>query len=63
MLETLQSLPAGQKDAFASGFQKLSSKLQSRTGETLARRHAMPAELPRPYLNQTCDLKLIVSVD
>jgi hypothetical protein len=47
-VETLRSLPAGQKEAFASGFHDLMSKLQARTSEMLASRQAMPAKLPPP---------------
>jgi hypothetical protein len=48
VVETLRSLPAGQKEGFASGFQQLTSKLRARTNEILASRQAMPAELPDP---------------
>lgn len=48
VVETLRSLPAGQKEIFASGFYDLTSKLQSRTSEIMASRQAMPAELPPP---------------
>jgi hypothetical protein len=47
-VETLRSLPAGQKETFASGFHELTAKLQARTSEQLARCQAMPAELPDP---------------
>jgi hypothetical protein len=47
-VETLRSLPAGQKETFASGFHKLTAKLQARTNKQLARRQAMPAKLPDP---------------
>ena len=44
----LQSLPAGHKETFASGFIDLTMKLHSRTDEFLASREAMSAELPDP---------------
>jgi hypothetical protein len=47
-VKTLRSLPAGQKETFASGFHKLTAKLQARTNKQLARCQAMPAELPDP---------------
>ena len=47
-METLRSLPAGQKEVFASGFHNLTAKLQARASEFLAHRTAMPAELPDP---------------
>jgi hypothetical protein len=48
VVETLRSLPIGQKETFASGFFDLTSKLQSRTSEIMASRIAMPAKLPPP---------------
>jgi hypothetical protein len=47
-METLRSLPAGTKEVFAAGFRDLTSQLQVRTSEYLARRREMPAELPDP---------------
>ena len=47
-VETLRSLPAGQKETFAFGFYNLTSKLQAKTGEMVASRRAIPAELPDP---------------
>ena len=47
-VEKLRSLPAGQKESFASGFVNLTSKLHSRTDEFMASRQAMPAEMPDP---------------
>jgi hypothetical protein len=47
-VETLQSLPAGTKEVFAAGFCDLTSQLQARISEHLARRREMPAELPDP---------------
>jgi hypothetical protein len=44
----LQSLPAGHKETFASGFVDLTTKLHSRTDEFLASRSIMPAEMPDP---------------
>ena len=49
-VETLKSLPAGQKETFAFSFHDITSKLQARTSEMLASRQAMPAELPDPLL-------------
>jgi hypothetical protein len=46
--ETLRSLPAGQKEVFASGFHNLTAKLQTRTSEFLAHRTAIPTKLPDP---------------
>ena len=48
VVETLRSLPAGQKEVFASGFHNLTAKLQARTSDFLAHRMAIPAELPDP---------------
>jgi hypothetical protein len=47
-VEKLRSLPAGQKESFASGFVNLTSKLHSRTDEFMASRQAMPAKMPDP---------------
>jgi hypothetical protein len=44
----LQSLPAGHKETFASGFIDLTTKLHSRTDEFLASCEAVPAGLPDP---------------
>jgi hypothetical protein len=44
----LQSLPIGQKETFASGFVKLTTKLYARTDEFIASHKAMPAEMPDP---------------
>jgi hypothetical protein len=48
IVETLRSLPAGQKEEFATGFHYLTIKLQARTDDFIARREAMPAKLPDP---------------
>ena len=48
VVETLRSLPAGQKEVFTSGFHDLTTKLQARTSEFLAHREALPIELPDP---------------
>jgi hypothetical protein len=47
-VETLRSLPAGTKEVFVAGFCDLTSQLQAKTKEHLARRREMPAELPDP---------------
>jgi hypothetical protein len=47
-VKTLKSLPAKQKKTFASGFHKLTAKLQARTNKQLACRQAMSAELSNP---------------
>ena len=49
VIETLQSLPAGQKEVFASGFHDLTIRLQARTSEFLAHRKTMPTKLPNPF--------------
>ena len=45
-VKKLRSLPAGQKESFASGFINLTSKLHSRTDEFMASRQAMLAKMP-----------------
>jgi hypothetical protein len=42
----LRSLPAGQKEGFASGFDQLAAKLGVRQDEITSSRQALPAELP-----------------
>jgi hypothetical protein len=47
-VEKLRSLPAGQKESFATGFEDLTMKLSSRVDDLMASRQAVPAELPAP---------------
>ena len=47
-IETLRSLPLGQKEAFASSFANSSAKLTERQGVLLAQHANLPPELPDP---------------
>jgi hypothetical protein len=44
----LRSLPAGQKEGYASRFDQLATKLGVRADEITSSRQALPAELPDP---------------
>ena len=47
-IETLKALPAGQKEAFASGFETITSKLGEKAGEIVKRQEVIATELPLP---------------
>ena len=47
-IETLKALPAGQKEAFISGFKTITLKLGEKAGEIVKRQEVIAIELPLP---------------
>jgi hypothetical protein len=47
-IKTLKALPAGQKEAFASGFETITLKLGEKAGEIVKRQEVIAIELPLP---------------